>query len=120
MQEKLPSHIPYNENKNKKTWFGYCRNDGFVKRKNRGRIDDNHVWNDIKKQWVEAYINREVIPEFSLMRRVTAKEEWCAEAYLETRYDMLTQEDFLETVKNFYLFNMKSAENIDDSEEENL
>ena len=54
------------------------------------------------------------------MRRVTAKEEWCAEAYLETRYDMLTQEDFLETVKNFYLFNMKSAENIDDSEEENL
>ena len=116
----ITAHVPYNENKSKKTWFGYCRNDGFVKRKNRGRIDDNHVWNDIKKQWVEAYINREVIPEFSLMRRVTAKEEWCAEAYLETRYDRLTQEDFFETVRNFYLFNMKNAGHTEEPEEEVL
>jgi hypothetical protein len=109
--------VPYVEHKNKKTWFGYCRDDGFVKRKNKGRIDEYHTWQGIKERWVSAYINREVIPEFSLMRRVTAKDEWCAEAYLETRYDRLTEKDFLETVKNFYLFNMKSND-IDEIEEE--
>lgn len=113
----LTAHVPYVEHKNKKTWFGYCRDDGFVKRKNKGRIDEYHTWKGIKERWVSAYINREVIPEFSLMRRVTAKDEWCAEAYLETRYDRLTEKDFLETVKNFYLFNMKSND-IDEIEEE--
>ena len=112
----LTAHVPHPENK--KTWFGYCRNDGFIKRKNKGRIDANHSWQQIKEQWLSAYINREVIPEFSVMRHVTAAEEWCAEAYLETRYDRLTEKDFLETVKNFYLFNMKSADEEQDIEEE--
>ena len=52
------------------------------------------------------------------MRHVTAEDEWCAEAYLETRYDRLTEDDFLETVKNFYLFNMKSAGDVQDEEED--
>ena len=104
----LTAHVPHPANK--KTWFGYCRNDGFIKRKNKGRIDAYHTWQQIKEQWVSAYMNREVIPEFSVMRQVSAKDEWCAEAYLETQYDRLTEEDFLATVKNFYLFNMKSAE----------
>jgi type I restriction-modification system DNA methylase subunit len=112
----LTAHIP--QPANKKTWFGYCHNDGFVKRKNKGRIDANHTWQQIKDQWVSAYMNREVIPEFSVMKQVTAKDEWCAEAYLDTQYDRLTEEDFLDTVKNFYLFNIKSAEeNITDGED---
>ena len=112
----LTAHVPYSEKK--KTWFGYCRDDGFVKRKNKGRFDANHTWQSIKDEWVTAYINREVIPEFSVMRHVTAEDEWCAEAYLETRYDRLTEDDFLETVKNFYLFNMKSAGDVQDEEED--
>ena len=104
----LTAHIPHPANK--KTWFGYCRNDGFVKRKNKGRIDAYHTWQQIKEQWVSAYMNREVIPEFSVMRQVSAKDEWCAEAYLESRYDRLTDDDYLETIKNFYLFSMKNAE----------
>lgn len=114
----LTAHVPHPDNK--KTWFGYCRNDGFIKRKNKGRIDAFHTWQQIKEQWVSAYINREVIPEFSVMRHVAANEEWCAEAYLETRYGRLTEDDFLETVKNFYLFNMKSGDDAQDGEEEEL
>lgn len=114
----LTAHVPHPANK--KTWFGYCRDDGFVKRKNKGRIDANHAWQQIKEQWVSAYMNREVIPEFSVMRQVTAKDEWCAEAYLETQYDRLTEDDFLETVKNFYLFNMKSGDDAQDGEEGEL
>ena len=112
----LTAHVPHPENK--KTWFGYCRDDGFVKRKNKGRIDANHTWQQIKEQWVSAYINREVISGFSLMQKVTATDEWCAEAYLTTDYEHLTEDDFLETVKNFYLFNMKSAEDNETNEED--
>lgn len=112
----LTAHVPHPENK--KTWFGYCRNDGFVKRKNKGRIDAYHTWQQTKEQWVSAYVNREVIPGFSLMQKVTATDEWCAEAYLTTDYEHLTEDDFLETVKNFYLFNMKSVENNETNEED--
>ena len=112
----LTAHVPHPENK--KTWFGYCRDDGFVKRKNKGRIDANHTWQQIKEQWVSAFVNREVIPGFSLMQKVTAADEWCAEAYLATDYGQLTEEDFLETVKNFYLFSMKSAEEANGEEED--
>lgn len=112
----LTAHVPHPENK--KTWFGYCRDDGFVKRKNKGRIDAYHTWQQVKEQWVSAYVNREVIPGFSLMQKVTAADEWCAEAYLTTDYEHLTEDDFLETVKNFYLFSMKNAEEADNEEDE--
>lgn len=103
--------------KGKKTWFGYCRNDGFVKKKNAGRVDANHVWEDIKRYWVESFMNREVISEFSVMKEVTANMEWCAEAYLEADYSKLTVEDFEETVKNHVLFQLKCNE-VSDKEEE--
>lgn len=114
----LTAHVPHPENK--KTWFGYCRDDGFVKRKNKGRIDAFHTWKEIKEKWVSTFVNREVVPGFSLMQKVTASDEWCAEAYLETDYEHLTEDDFLETVKNFYLFNMKSAELTDAEEGEEI
>lgn len=92
--------------KGKKTWFAYCRNDGFTKIKNKGRIDANHTWNEIKNAWVTAYRNREIINQFSLMKEVTEKDEWCVEAYLETDYDSLTFEDYENTVKKFLMFNL--------------
>ena len=112
----LTAHIPHPEKK--KTWFGYCRDDGFVKRKNKGRIDAYHTWQQIKDQWVTAFVNREVIPGFSLMHKVTAADEWCAEAYLTTDYEQLTEDDFLKTVKDFYLFNLKNSDDISIEEDE--
>ncbi len=45
----------------KKTFFGYFKNDGFVKTKNHGRVDKNNQWDEIKKTWLNAYINKESI-----------------------------------------------------------
>src|SRR6185503_17509931 len=72
--------------RSKKTWFGYCRDDGFIKTKQRGRIDAKGKWNDIRDRWVEMFRNREVRAGESVMRAVTAEDEWCAEAYMETDY----------------------------------
>jgi type I restriction-modification system DNA methylase subunit len=96
----ITAHKPHPTGK--KAWFGYWRADGFVLVKNRGRIDKNHTWESIKSQWVNAYRNREMIDGFSLSKEVTAKDEWCVEAYMETDYSKITQEEFVEAVQDYY------------------
>jgi hypothetical protein len=97
------SHIPHP--KGKKTWFGYWKDDGFIKVKNKGRIDAKGKWNEIKQKWVNSYLNKEVIAGHSVMEEVNAESEWCAEAYMETDYSKLSQDDFERVIKNYIAFN---------------
>lgn len=112
----ITAHKPHP--KGKKTWFAYCRDDGFVKMKNKGRIDAGHTWESIKENWVTAYRNREVIDGFCLMREVTEKDEWCVEAYMETHYDRFSFEDFENTVKKYLMFNLLDMNNAQDGDED--
>ncbi|MBH0117139.1 N-6 DNA methylase [Salinibacterium sp. NG253] len=86
---------------NKKTWFGYWRDDGYVKTKHLGRIDSNGRWPAIRDAWVDAFRNREVRTGESVTKKVTASDEWCAEAYMETDYSKLTEADFHATIRNY-------------------
>jgi len=88
----------------KETYFGYYKNDGFVKRKNRGRIDATGKWDAIKDKWVSYYINRKTEAGFSVNKRITADMEWLAEAYMETDYSSLTDADFEENVLKYTTF----------------
>jgi type I restriction-modification system DNA methylase subunit len=90
--------------KNYETYFGYCKDDGFIKRKPTGRGDYLNKWSDIKNQWVSNFRNKKEIPGHSIKRCVTAEDEWCVEAYMETDYSKITKEDFTKTVKEFVLF----------------
>ncbi|MGL5948921.1 MAG: HsdM family class I SAM-dependent methyltransferase [Aeromonas sp.] len=90
----------------RKTWFGYWREDGFVKTKHKGRIDQDGRWAAIRERWVAMYRNREVHAGESVMQQVGAEDEWCAEAYIETDYSQLTQEVFEADLKRFALFNL--------------
>ncbi len=96
---------------NKKTFFGYFKDDGFIKRKNLGRVerfvDGKSLWEDIYKEWKELYINRSEKTGLSVLREVTAKDEWLAEAYMETDYSSLTQEDFERNIKELFAFEVK-------------
>jgi type I restriction enzyme M protein len=89
---------------NRKTWFGYWKDDGFVKTKHKGRIDLYNRWPAIRDRWVEAFRNREVKAGESVTRAVSAPDEWCAEAYMETDYSTLTQADFEKEVKKYVVF----------------
>jgi type I restriction enzyme M protein len=95
------AHRPHPEGK--KTWFGYWRDDGFVKIKHLGRIDANNTWDAIRTKWVNAFRNREVIPNFSVMKKVGPIDEWCAEAYLEVDYSQITQDMVAEACKRYVL-----------------
>jgi type I restriction enzyme M protein len=99
----------------RKTWFGYWRDDGFVKTKHKGRIDQWSTWPAIRDRWVEMYRNREVLAGESIMQTVTAVDEWCAEAYMETDYSSLTQADFENVVRNYAMFKLFGRE---DNQEE--
>lgn len=87
----------------KKTWFGYWRDDGLVKTKHRGRIDSRERWPNIKARWVSAFRSREIVKGFSVMREVSANDEWCAEAYLKTDYARISQDSLAESAKQYAL-----------------
>ncbi|PHY17227.1 N-6 DNA methylase [Caulobacter sp. BP25] len=95
--------VPHNVSK-KKTWFGYWRNDGFVKTKHLGRIDQFDRWLDTRRSWVDGFRNREIEPGLSVSANVTAEDEWCAEAYMETDYSTITREEFEREVKHYLMF----------------
>ena len=88
-----------------KTFFGYFKNDEFQKTKHMGRID-NGSWDARRKNWVDAYLNRESESGLSVLKVVGAEDEWCAEAYIETDYSVLNEELFSETAKQFIVFQL--------------
>lgn len=98
----LRAHVPHPPNK--ETYFGYWKNDGFEKRKHKGRVDAYDKWESIREQWVDSYVNRKNIAGLSVTKRVTAADEWCAEAYMETDYSNLSKDDFIKTIKEYVLF----------------
>ena len=96
-------------NKNNKTWFGYFKDDGFEKRKPKGRIDVKDRWNAIRERWLSSYRNMDEVAGLSIKREVAFDDEWCAEAYMETDYSQITQEDFVKTIKEYIAFRIKNV-----------
>ncbi|MCE4051946.1 HsdM family class I SAM-dependent methyltransferase [Bacillus sp. Au-Bac7] len=91
---------------NKETWFAYWKDDGFEKTKNSGRLDVNGTWEITKDHWVDMYTNKSEIVGVSVKHKVTSDDEWCAEAYMETDYSDLVQEDFEAELERFITFKM--------------
>ena len=79
------------EKANKETFFGYFKDDKLVKRKGLGRVEKtdengNSLWNKTEELWLDLYKNRKSEPGLSITKKVTAEDEWLAEAYMETDY----------------------------------
>ena len=94
-------------NDGRKTWFGYFKDDGFIKRKHRGRVDSKGLWKEIKEKWINAYQNLDEIPGLSGKKEVTGKDEWCAEAYLKTNYQLLQKNNFEQKIKDYISHKVK-------------
>lgn len=95
------AHAPHDPKK--KTWFGYWRDDGFIKSKRR-REDSAERWPAIREKWIDGFLNRTVESGFSLLQSVKAEDEWLCEAYLETDYSTINQTTFELDVKRFALY----------------
>ena len=102
------------ERANKDTFFGYFKDDKFIKRKGLGRIeqtdqDGNSLWQKIETEWLDLYKNKREVPGLSVMHKVTCDDEWLAEAYMETDYTKLTVGDFERTIRDYYSYLIKSG-----------
>lgn len=89
---------------NKETFFGYFKDDGFEKRKGVGRIDVHDNWDSIEKQWIDLYDHRTTKAGLSVTKKVTANDEWCAEAYMETDYGKIRDADFIQLLRDYSSF----------------
>ena len=102
------------EKSNKDTFFGYFKDDKFIKRKGLGRIektdvDGNSLWVKTKEKWLELYKNKREEVGLSVMQRVTHEDEWLAEAYMETDYSNLCEDDFQKVLNSYLAYLVKEG-----------
>jgi type I restriction-modification system DNA methylase subunit len=102
---------------NPDTFFGYCKDDGFKKKKNIGRVEQIDVasgksrWVEIEKEWINLYRNRRSVEGASATQKVTSEDEWLCEAYMKTDYSKLTQEDFQKSINDYLAFLIREGKN---------
>lgn len=100
----LTAHKPHP--RGKKTWLGYWRNDGFEKLKSKGRVDLNGTWEGLRKKWLNAYFNKEIVDGFSVMKELTIDDEWCVEAYLITDYSTINEDLYKSYVQKYLAYRL--------------
>lgn len=99
---------------NKDTFFGYYKDDKFIKRKGLGRVEQtdakgDSLWLKTKELWLDLYKNKKQVPGLSVMHKVTYEDEWLAEAYMETDYSALTSDDFQRTINDYLSYLVKEG-----------
>lgn len=109
--------VPHGKS-DRKTWFGYWRDDTFIKVKNLGRVDRNHTWPDVRDRWIEMYRNREVHPGQAVMQKVGSDAEWVAEAYMETDYSRLERSHLEKVLLDHALFVLRGEVDPGESDDE--
>lgn len=96
------------------TFFGYCKDDGFKKKKNLGRIEqfdenNNSKWKVIEEEWLYLFNNKKVLDGKSATAIVDGKSEWLCEAYMKTDYTKLTERDFQQTINDYLSYLVKEG-----------
>ena len=96
------------------TFFGYCKDDGFKKKKNLGRIEqfdenNNSKWKAVEEEWLYLFNNKKAIDGKSSTAIVSSESEWLCEAYMKTDYNKLSEADFQQTLNNYLAYLMKEG-----------
>jgi len=102
------------EKTNRDTFFGYFKDDMFIKRKGLGRVertdaDGNSLWTIAKEHWLDLYKNRRSEPGLSINHKINSEDEWLAEAYMETDYSTLSDDDFQKTINEYISYLIKEG-----------
>lgn len=105
----------HNDISNPDTFFGYCKDDGFKKKKNLGRVEQidtdtgKSKWVEIEREWIELYRNRRSVDGLSATHKVNGDDEWLCEAYMKTDYTKLTEQDFQQTINDYLAYLVKEG-----------
>ncbi|MCM1306397.1 MAG: N-6 DNA methylase [Bacteroides sp.] len=93
----------------KPTFFGYCKNDGFVKRKKMGRVDYYNKWDKIEEEWLNLYETKKIVDGKSALQCVKHSDEWLCEAYMKIDYTDIAESEFNETVRKYLAFEVANG-----------
>lgn len=99
------AHIPHDSTSS--TFFGYYKDDGFIKKKNLGRVDFNNKWKSIKEEWLYLYRKNQEVTGKTALKCITANDEWLCEAYMDTDYSNLTYKNFEQTIRDFLSYQIR-------------
>ena len=105
----------HNDVSNPDTFFGYCKDDGFKKKKNLGRVEQidtdtgKSKWVEIEHEWIELYRNRRSVDGLSATHKVNGDDEWLCEAYMKTDYTKLSERDFQQTINDYLAYLVKEG-----------
>lgn len=96
------AHIKHD--KNKAVFFARWKDDGFKVIPHNGRKDFGE-WSSIRTEWIEQVDGTaETNPYVWLKKKISPEDEALSEAYIETDYTQLTDDDFERTLKKYALF----------------
>ena len=59
---------------------------------------------------MDLYKNKREVPGLSVMHKVTYEDEWLAEAYMETDYSTLSEDDFQSVLNTYLAYLVKEGE----------
>lgn len=96
------AHVPHDCNK--ATFFGRWQDDGFKVIPHNGRKDAGE-WNRIRQEWIDQIDGTAKADDYVwLKKKINCSDEALAEAYIETDFSKLQDEDFENTMKKYALF----------------
>ena len=92
------------QSENKETYLMNCKNDGFIVLKGQ-RFDKKGNWETVRKGWLSMYLERySDKPTLAVSKKLTAKDCWLADAWVETDYSQLTEQHFEKTIRDYLAF----------------
>lgn len=102
------------ERTDKETFFGYFKEDNFIKRKGLGRVEQTNssgdsLWVQTEKLWLDLYKNRKEVPGLSVMHKIGYEDEWLAEAYMKTDFSVMSLQTFQQSINYYLSFLVKYA-----------
>jgi type I restriction-modification system DNA methylase subunit len=105
------TNLPHN---NKEVTFYNLSDDGFVLSKNKGRTDTYNKWNSIKNDLFKKLENPKLyIDDLTLTQKnILKNDEWIIQAHSKKDNSFLSTNDFIRTVKEYFIFTVKKKLNL--------
>lgn len=94
------------------TFFGFCKDDGFVKTKTQGRCDKYGKYAGILQRWLDAYRLGIVQNGFTAKEYVNERMEWCCEAYMTIDYASITQDVFEQQILKLMAYELLNKQGV--------
>ncbi|MCV6606724.1 MAG: N-6 DNA methylase [Campylobacterales bacterium] len=99
---------------NKEVVFYELSDDGFVLSKNKGRTDVYNKWKGVKKDLFQKLENPKKNHDGVnlVYKPIGDNQEWILQAHKKNDFSLLTENDFIGTIKNNVIFNIKNELNL--------